>query len=407
MFDRLVRESSVKGARYVLARRGFSRCSTRSLANAILNRAEEAAGRERLLSNPDYLQIEPTTSCNLSCTHCGLQSAWKEIRDRAAYMPRDTFLRLAPFLRTARLVILQGWGEPFLHPDLLLMVESCKSHGAMVGVLTNGLLVTDEIARSLVEAGLDLFGVSVDAATDATYRAIRGGDLSKVEDGLARIAREKARRRSRYPIVQLSYTLMKRNLEELPKFVDLGARHGADEILINHLIAYGDDMVGQTVFDVPDEVARVAGLARAKAERLGMLLFHPGTARVTAPDPHCAFRTFAVLADGTVGPCGAQRVLLQHLDSGSLREVWNGEEYRSMRRSYARKELPHTCEHCPNFTNAREDHVSPDMTYLGGTLSMRRWDQATIRSRCGAPDPGRGEPRKFLSIGGPGGERPS
>ncbi len=74
MLQNLIHDSKVKGLRYFFERRGFARASMTSLANSSLNRVEYKLGRQRLISNPDYTQIEPTTSCNLTCGMCGLQT---------------------------------------------------------------------------------------------------------------------------------------------------------------------------------------------------------------------------------------------------------------------------------------------------------------------------------------------
>jgi radical SAM protein with 4Fe4S-binding SPASM domain len=302
-------------------------------------------------------------------------------------MTRKTFLKAVPFLKTARLVILQGWGESLLHPDILWMVETCKAQGAMVGILTNGTLLDAGVSSALVDLQAEFLAVSLDAATPQTFKEVRGGDFDSVIANVARLAEEKRRRNSRYPMLQFSFCVMKKNLHEITKLVDLAEEHGVDEIVLNNLIVYSPDMQEQTVYDIPEEVDAVHREVKAKAESKGILLFYNGVNRIDH-EPDCPFRNFAVLADGSVGPCGAQRVVLGNIADSPLRELWNGEAYRAMRRRYVNGDTPHACERCPNYTNAMEDHVDPDLSYVEETLGKRCWDQAATRAECANPRPG-------------------
>ena len=57
------------------------------------------------------------------------------------------------------MVYLQGWGEPFLHPELMTMVRIAKGTGCSVGTTTNGLLLNEKVIRQLVESGMDVLAL--------------------------------------------------------------------------------------------------------------------------------------------------------------------------------------------------------------------------------------------------------
>ena len=58
---------------------------------------------------------------------------------------------------------LQSRGESLIHPDILECVAYAKEKGVLdVHITTNGLLLSDEMARGLVENGLDLLVLSYD-----------------------------------------------------------------------------------------------------------------------------------------------------------------------------------------------------------------------------------------------------
>ena len=69
-------------------------------------------------------------------------------------------------------------GEPLLHPHIVDMVAAASQLGADTELITNGLLLDEEKAISLIEAGLGRLIVSVDGATPATHAENRTGATS-------------------------------------------------------------------------------------------------------------------------------------------------------------------------------------------------------------------------------------
>jgi len=364
--------------RFKLAKHGASRASVGSLANTALNEAERRLGRSTLRSNPDIVHIEPTTACNLGCKMCGRSTHWKDLVDHSAHMPRETFLALTPFLRTARMAVLHGWGEPLLHPDLVWMVRTCKELGCMVSFHTNGLLLTDEAARELIDAGLDGLTISIDGATPETYKAVRGARLDTLVDNLRQLAVRKQQAATPYPRVGFKSVLMRQNLDELPALVELAGACEANEIELNNLIVYNDALADQSIFDRKEEVRQAVAAATEQAARAGIRMFYGGVDEADGV-PACPFRSFTVTCDGTVGPCGAQRFAMGNVHDTALRELWNHANFVEMRRAYGRKQLPEACERCPGRTHKEEDHTNPDLTYVEDTLQARQWANADSR----------------------------
>ena len=82
-------------------------------------------------------------------------------------MSADVFARLVadfPGLPDLRTVHFGGFGEPMTHPDILSMITRCKSAGYAVEMITNGSLLTEEMASALIDAGLDWLFVSLDGS---------------------------------------------------------------------------------------------------------------------------------------------------------------------------------------------------------------------------------------------------
>ncbi|MEE3330738.1 MAG: radical SAM protein [Myxococcota bacterium] len=357
-----------------LIRWGGTRASTRALLNTVHNETERRLGRGYLASNPTVIHLEPTTACNLGCKMCGRSTHWTDLVKNSAHMRRETFLSLEPFLRTARVAVLHGWGEPLLHPDFLWMVETCKNAGCMVTFHSNGLLIDEEMAGSLIDAGVDHITISIDGATPETYREVRGAELDVLIGNLRGIQRIKAERGARYPRITFKSVLMQRNLEELDALVEIASECSVEEIELENLIVYHPALAGQLLFDEKEQVRTAVDAATEVAESKGIRLYYGGIEEKDGV-PACPFRNFVVTCDGTVGPCGAQRFATGNIHDTPLRDIWNSEELVAMREGYARHDLPTTCERCPGRTNNQQDHLDPELGYLKETLEVRQWEQ--------------------------------
>lgn len=124
---------------------------------------------------PARLYVEVTTRCNLRCSMCVKQTEGCGIEE--ADMPFEVFSRLASCLPHADVVLLNGVGEPLLHPRLAEMVRFARTHmrdGAWVGFQSNGLALTPRLAAELLEAGLGTMCLSVDSIASAEMETLHG-----------------------------------------------------------------------------------------------------------------------------------------------------------------------------------------------------------------------------------------
>jgi sulfatase maturation enzyme AslB (radical SAM superfamily) len=109
---------------------------------------------------------------------------YRKCIDEVAAVDRDTQVWLADHGET--LIIGQ---------EIIDKVRHAKSQGlTQVYLNTNGMLLTPEISRGLVDAGLDGLFFGIDAATKETHAAIRrGGDLDTVLRNIDFVVQEIAR----------------------------------------------------------------------------------------------------------------------------------------------------------------------------------------------------------------------
>lgn len=250
-------------------------------------------------------QIELTTRCPLACRMCIRQAPdpWQH-RD----MPLEAFERLAGGLEDVETVVLQGWGEPLLHPRLCDVVRRAKAAGPRVGFVTSGKGLDREAAGALVAAGLDFMGLSLAGVSPATHAAIRvRSTLDEVVSAAEHVRAARDARRSPGPRLHVVFLMVKDNFEELPGLPALAHEMGAEEIVLTHLVHAVDAwQEAQQVFgpQPAPEHERVLAETERRARALGMGLRRASLA--TAPAAVCEedpLRNLYVGVDGDVSPC--------------------------------------------------------------------------------------------------------
>jgi len=170
---------------------------------------------------PIHLDIETTNHCNLRCTMCPHSLDTYEMKK--GYFDFTLYRNILGECREhgLRSLKLNIRGEPLLHRRLVDMVALAKEMGILeVMFNTNGLLLTPEKTRALVEAGLDYLIVSIDGATPETYNKIRqGGDFHRLKENLEYFLEYRRERRLAKPLLRLQFVEMEENAHEVPRYL--------------------------------------------------------------------------------------------------------------------------------------------------------------------------------------------
>lgn len=221
---------------------------------------------------PSRLFVETTTRCNLRCRMCVKQTGDSGIIDGS--MSPALFASLEPALPYAESLVLNGIGEPLLHRGLEGFIRTAKSlmpeHG-WVGFQSNGLLLDEARAVSLVEAGLDRICLSMDSISPDTFRQIReGGEVRDLENALAALSSARRSHGSNLR-VGIEFVLMRDNALELPAALRWAAAKGATFAIVTHLLPYDKEHAARVAYDAnTDEAVAFFRPWRDRAEREGI-----------------------------------------------------------------------------------------------------------------------------------------
>jgi len=142
---------------------------------------------------PIALIIEATNRCNLNCIMCPREKMNAHPRD----MSLELFKRIVDDAKGyVQYIDFSFRGEPLLNKNIFQMIAYVKKSGINTSLQTNGLLLSRENGRSLLDAGLDLLTVSLDASSAEIYDKVRpGSDFRRVIGNVQQLIRLNDRNR--------------------------------------------------------------------------------------------------------------------------------------------------------------------------------------------------------------------
>jgi MoaA/NifB/PqqE/SkfB family radical SAM enzyme len=136
----------------------------------------------------------------------------------------ERFKRLLDDEPQIKSIELSNWGEIFLNPDLLKMMEYAHARGVTLtaGNGVNLNFLPDSVAEGLVRYRFGEITCSIDGATDETYRRYRkGGRLSVVLENIGKINECKLRYRSSNPRLTWQFIVFNHNEHEIEQAKEL------------------------------------------------------------------------------------------------------------------------------------------------------------------------------------------
>jgi MoaA/NifB/PqqE/SkfB family radical SAM enzyme len=139
------------------------------------------------------VDIEVTNNCNTSCVFCPRQAIGeKGFMDHETYKKTiDRILEVSP-LPTVNIC---GLGEPLMHPDIVDYVRYASKRKLYPTLTTNASLLSEELSRQLIDAGLHEIRFSI-SATDDQYKKIHKLDFDRVKENVDFFTRHSQRKTS-------------------------------------------------------------------------------------------------------------------------------------------------------------------------------------------------------------------
>ncbi len=149
---------------------------------------------------PFFVQLAPTSKCNLNCRYCFVQFHKREKQSFPFTQLQQVVEGLAEL--GTRFIMLTG-GEPMMYPEIVPLIRLISEKKIECLLNTNGVLVLDKIDDL---DGVDIYSISLDGPRELNDYYRGDGVYDKVLSTVAEVRRRGKR-------VQLQYT-MTRDLRE-------------------------------------------------------------------------------------------------------------------------------------------------------------------------------------------------
>lgn len=308
------------------------------------------------LPAPFTVYIEATRVCNFKCFYCihstrdDKGGAFEELNYQIKHMDFDMFRgvvdQLAQFPEgSIKRIVFSGLGEPLANPKLPEMIRAIvdKQLAARVEVITNGVLLNEDLIDRLIAAGITNINISIQGLNSDEYKDVCGSRIN-YEEFLRNLRYLYQNKKNTKIYIKAIDANFKREEDE-QKFYEIFGEF-ADQIFVEHLIQMQRQMV--------ELKCKVDYTKNFYGEN-----FNPDR-KVCSP----VFYFMQIGCDFDVFPCpvpGLTRgISLGNAIENKLIDIWNGKERQNFLRMMLeyKKDLIQDCKGCTNFNcivDAAED----------------------------------------------------
>lgn len=327
-----IKDSTFKYAPGVYLKSGLYKTVWNLKGNRIFNRLNYRSAlkkiKERSGKPPGSLYIETTTLCKAKCAMCGLTVMKRE----KGSMNQQLFEKIIEDASRSgiRLICLNNLGETLMDERLFERIRLIKKYGLKVMFHTNGVLLDEEKARLILETGVDIVGVSIDAFSKETYERIRTGlSFEKVVKNTISLAERKRKEEVSLPLVKVNFVVQGENIHEVRSFYNFW-RTKVDYINITFI----HDWAGQLDANINTRA-------------------HNGLPNLNPCNT--LWKEMIVLHDGRVSLCCNDyegKVIMGDLRTQDIMDVWLGEKFQNYRKNHIedkRASLP-LCNSCSRYS---------------------------------------------------------
>lgn len=260
---------------------------------------------------PPDVWIENTNICNASCIMCPRDKLTRKLGFMDIALYEKLIKEIARFNNKVNRVHLHNYGEPLLDRELLRRIKLAKDYGIKHAYfVTNGSLLTPEMSKQIIEAGLDEFKVSFYGTDQDTYdRTMKGLSFEKTLQNLKDFFKMRDELGKDKPKTIIQYIPSESNESKIEDFYSLMRplirESTGDSLLLFSLHNFGGGM----------------------SYNIGKIVY-------TCNFP---WRTMVILHDGRVVMCSLDYNGVQvvgDVNKSTIHEIWNDRRYQCARENF-------------------------------------------------------------------------
>lgn len=181
------------------------------------------------------LFFEVTSRCNALCDHCGSRCSSLKKEELSAETFKKVLDDVAENFGTKAIMLNITGGEPLMRKDLFEITKHADNLGFKWGLVTNGMLITDDVINKMKETHMSTITISLDGMknTHEEFRHVPGS-FDKIISGI-----QKLKKSNFIEHLQVTFIATKNNIDELPEVYRLLSMLEIDSLRISGIDPIG------------------------------------------------------------------------------------------------------------------------------------------------------------------------
>lgn len=274
------------------------------------------------LDTPLSLNIEASRACNIKCIYCVHSLSSKKLFDidfKPDIMDPNIYFKMVDgwqlFSKKIKTIRFAGYGDPLMNKNLAKMVAYTKQSKKcdQIVVFTNALLLNHDFSKALIDAGVDVFRITIQGLSAKAYKKNADAEVD-YQDFLNNLEYlYKIRGTCRIFIKIMNFAVNNKN----KKFYDM-FNVFCDEISIEYVTESSKEIDYSNIIQ--------------KDNRMIVTGEHEMSMVHVCPYP---FYTLTINADGSVSACCKEAMdkifHVGNVKQVSLNSIWNNKKINSLR----------------------------------------------------------------------------
>ncbi len=343
---------------------------------------------------PRSATLELTYRCNLTCRTCGVwKKGFKDIEKELTLPEIFQIIDQIKEFGVERISLLGS--EPFMKENIEDIFRYIKKTGLKCFITSNGVLMTPENIRAMIQAEVDRINISIDGVGER-HDKIRGvpGTFDKARANVRLLVEEREESGKKKPEITLHSTLSRLNIDQIEPVKKLKDDWRVDHVTFQYMVETPKEKVEETQFNGiraashrlsawndsllfrKEEVGHLRQTIRRMRERGEKLDFAMRsldrwsdenllTGQVPIKRCYATHNHLLINPFGDLIPCSnIDDLPFGNLRRNSIEEIWNGDKRSEFTRELKQRFFP-VCASCANFS------MTPGQIFTvvtGGTL---------------------------------------